>query len=334
MMAKIIVQKVSHSLTRIIFSTVPHSKDRTSGLSGEYVIIEADQKSDPTLTDAEVLLVGDISWLNKLEFGKMSKLRLIQITSAGVDSIDFERIPPEVIVCGNVGAYAEQIAEHVFGMILCLAKDLIFRNEQLRNSIYDRQRTLFLKGRTIGILGTGGIGKAVARLAKAFGMVTLGINSSGIEVEYFDEVSNLSGLNRLFGKSDVIVVALPLTVRTLNLIDSRSLRLCKKDCILVNVGRGRVIDEKALYDQLLDNPSFKAGIDVWWRYSERGTPFVQNYPFFDLPNFLGSPHDSGYVSESEEIALEYALINIRRCVEGQSLLGVAKREDYQGLRLK
>ena len=324
--------KSVHNLTRIIFSTEPHSKDKVSELGGEYEIAEADQVSDSTLTDAEVLLVGDTSWLNKLEFRKMSKLRLFDITSAGVDSIDFERIPSEVLVCGNVGAFAEQIAEHVFGMILCLAKDLILRNEQLRKSIYDRQRTLFLKGRTIGILGTGGIGKAVARIAKAFGMITFGINSSGGKVEYFDEVSDLCGLNRLFAKSDVIVAALPLTVKTLNLIDQRCLSFCKKNCILVNVGGGRVIVEKALYDQLLGNPSFKAGIDVWWRYSERGAPFVQNYPFFDLPNFLGSPHDSGSVSESDETALEYALLNIRRYVEGQPLLGVANREDYLGLK--
>jgi len=262
----------------------------------------------------------------------MTNLRFVQTLSAGIDAINFEVIPREVLVCGNVGAFSEQIAEHVFGMILCLARNIVLREEQLRRSVFDQSQGIFLKGKTIGIIGTGGIGQAVARLAKAFGMVTTGINSSGRNVEFFDRTDNIGGLNELLSQSDIVVIAMPLTVSTMNLINASNLRLTKSNCILINVGRGRIVNEKALYDHLRANPSFKAGIDVWWKYPAPGSPFAQDFPFLDLPNFLGSPHNADAVPESDELAIENAVRNIERYLKREPLKGLAKREDYVGLR--
>ena len=125
---------------------------------------------------------------------------------------------------------------------------------------------------------------------------------------------------------------MPLTVGTMNLINESNLRLTKANCILVNVGRGKIINEKALYDHLRANPSFKAGIDVWWKYPAPGAPFAQNYPFLDLPNFLGSPHNADAVPESHELAVKNAVRNIERYLKREPLKGLAKREDYIGLK--
>ena len=127
------------------------------------------------------------------------------------------------------------------------------------------------------------------------------------------------------------MLAIPLTIKTENLISDSNLKLMKKNCILINVGRGRVVNQKALYEHLLANPTFKTGIDVWWKYPEPGKPFAQDYPFFDLPNFIGSPHVADAVPESHEIALETAVQNIERYLKGEELRGIAKREDYLGL---
>jgi len=281
--------------------------------------------------DVEVIVYSN-GTLTSNEFRRMTNLKLLQSTSAGLDHIDFGSLAPAVTVCANSGPYSDPIAEHVFAMILCLAKNLIEHNQKLKNGVFEKSPLgVFLKGKTIGIIGAGGIGQAVARLAKSFGMKTLGINSSGKDTVYFDRVSTLAKLDSVLCTSDVIVVTIPLTNKTRDLLDSTKLRLLKRDCILVNVSRGAVINEKALYDLLMDNPTLKVGSDVWWRYPSAGEKFMQDYPFFNLPNFIGTPHFADGVKETEELVLDYAVENVIRYLKKQPLRGVAKREDYIGL---
>jgi phosphoglycerate dehydrogenase-like enzyme len=249
-----------------------------------------------------------------------------------VDVLHFEEIPPEVLVCGNIGAYGDQIAEHVFGMILYFARNLSVSDEALTKGIWQIPESIFLRGKTLLVLGAGGIGGPVAKLAKCFGMKTLGVNTTGKPVEYFDRVAAIDKLDELLPSADVVVVALPLTVKTFHLLDAEKLQMMKRSCILINVARGHVIAEHALYEHLKGHPEFKAGLDVWWHYPKRGETFAQRFPFFDLPNFLGTPHDSGIVPETEEIALLSAIENIGRSVRRETLKGVIDRNDYLGLK--
>jgi len=329
-------EKIQLVLKRIIFSTTPLSSALGSRLqksaNDTLEILEGNELSQEIARDVEVLLVSDTKWLNKVNFEQMKNLRLVQTLSAGVDTIDFEKIPREILVCGNVGAFSEQIAEHVFGMILCLARNIVLREEDLKRSVFNQSQGIFLKGKTIGIIGTGGIGQAVARLAKAFGMVTLGINSSGRNAEFFDRTDGIGGLNRLLSQSDMIVIATPLTVNTENLINDSNIGLTKVNCILINVGRGPIVNEKTLYDHLRSNPSFKAGFDVWWKYPTPGKPFAQDFPFLDLPNFLGSPHNADAVPESHDLAIGNAVRNIERYLKREPLKGLTKKEEYKGLK--
>nr|MDG6922851.1 hypothetical protein [Nitrososphaerota archaeon] len=244
-------------------------------LGPEFVIRNVNGVQENEIGQVEIMLFdtvksSDKEWLTGDKIGRMQMLKLIQSIRAGVDALDFGNIPPKVIVCGNVGAYSESMAEFAMGMILYLAKDLGNRNSKLRLGIPDYENSILLRGKRIGIIGAGGIGQAIARIAKCFGMTTIGVNTSGKPAKSCDLTFAITELNRVLTFSDVIVLALPLTVKTFHIIDRRELSLMKKDCILVNLGRGDVINEKALYYHLRKNPLFKCGLDVWWHYPKSG----------------------------------------------------------------
>ena len=297
----------------------------------------ADTLKHPEYPGVEILLLDtargddrDILSQGKLE--RFANLKLIQSTRAGVDVLDFAKIPSGVLVCGNVGAYGEQIAEHVVGMILYFARNLGLSNSLLKQGIWEiPTNSLFLKNKTIAVLGTGGIGDSVARLASSFGMKTIGVNSSGLPVPPFDQVLRIDKLDEALGRAEIVVIALPLTVKTFHLIDAARLDQMKKDAILVNVARGYIINEEALFNHLKENSGFRAALDVWWTYPKRGEKFAQHFPFFELPNFLGTPHDSGIVPETEDLALKSAIENIGRFVRNEPLKGVMDRTEYLGL---
>lgn len=326
MKQKIIVTncEISPVLKRRLVKAVDHDR----------FLNDRDLKPDD-LKRVEVMLV-DIIGKNGRELiaraADMPGLKLIQSVRAGADSVDFGLIPEAVVYCGNVGAYSLPMGEFTMGMILYLAKYLSLRNEKLKIGKGEYRNSDLLRGKTIGIIGAGGIGMEVARLAKSFGMKALGVNRSGRLTAFFDKVYGHSGIDSVLKLSDVVVLSLPLTVNTFHTIDSRRLRLMKKNCILVNVGRGYLIDERALYKHLKKNPEFRCALDVWWRYPKQGEKFVQRFPFFELPNFLGTPHVSGFVPEEREIAINSALDNIQRFVKGRKLRGIIRREDYLGLR--
>jgi len=297
--------------------------------------MEFEIESEPSperLRDVEILILAGKAWLTKERLEKMENLRLIQCFSAGVEYLNHEIIPASVIVCSNAGAFAEPIVEFVFGSIVCLGRNLIEHDRKMKQGVFEQSPFgLFLKGKTIGVIGTGGIGQNVARVAKSFNMRTLGINTSGQSVPYFDSVSKLDNLESFLKESDIVVVAVPLTNRTKDLIGERELNHVKPDSIIINVARGAIINERALYNFLSSHPESRAAIDVWWRYPRTGEKFAQNTPIETLPNVLASPHFSDGVPESFELGSESAINNVIRYLKGEPLKGRVRSEDYYGL---
>jgi phosphoglycerate dehydrogenase-like enzyme len=274
----------------------------------------------------------ELSVLLPENLSRFPNLKLIQSTRAGVDVLRFEDIPERVIICGNIGAYGDQIAEHVFGMVLYFARNIGVSNAALSKGEWQVPDSMFLRGKNILVVGAGGIGEPVGRLANSFGMQTVGVNSTGRSVPGFETVVGQDKIDDSLMNADVVVIALPLTVKTFHLFDKARLNKMKRTAILVNVARGYIIDERALYQHLKNNPNFKSGLDVWWHYPKKGEKFAQKYPFLELPNFVGTPHDSGIVPETEEIALLSAIENIGRFERGEKLKGVMNRNDYLGLK--
>ena len=193
-----------------------------------------------------------------------------------------------------MGAYADPMAEHVVAMTLALAKRLPQNQAVMAAGTFELAQTLRLRGRVAGILGYGGIGRASARLLRAFGMGIYAINTSG-RADGADQSGTLADTRGMLAVADVVVLALPLTRATRGLIGAAELAVMKPEAILVNVARGAIVDEDALFAHLQAHPGFSAGIDTWWDEPGYGRPFHPRLPFLSLPNVLGSPHNSGLV---------------------------------------
>jgi len=263
------------------------------------------------------------------EAARLEKTGLVQLIFAGANRVPYDVLPAGVRVASNAGAFAEPLAEHVLCMTLCLAKLILPGHHSLAEgnfawSVFSKE----LSGGTCGIIGMGGNGAAIARLMKGVGMRVLGVNRTGRSAIDLDFMGTLADMDMLLKASDVVVLTVPLTRATRNMIGRRELQLMKPDAILINVARGEVVVQEALYHHLKTVPSFSAGIDTWW--SEPGDPggFTLDYPFFDLPNLVGSPHKADRVPAIMPTAVKMAAENVRDFLEGKAIRGEVDRADY------
>src|SRR5205807_2453782 len=191
--------------------------------------------------------------------------RLLQFSAAGVDWVPTRDLPPKLPVAGNKGASAEPMAEHIVALALAAAKRLFVEHAELKGGDFNqRNPNRMLHGGVCGILGFGGVGRATARLMRAFGMKIHAINTRGLSDEPTHWIGTPEQLDDLLAAADVFVVCTALTVKTEGMIGAPELSLMKEDAILINVARGEIIDEAALYDRLKSHPRFVAGIDAWW----------------------------------------------------------------------
>jgi len=260
---------------------------------------------------------------------RMPSLKLLQTLSAGVERLPFEAIPESVTVCSNAAAYSEPIAEHALAMMLALSKRLKANEIKLKEGEYDsRTHTAELAGRMLGIIGYGGIGRAVARLGRCLGMKIYAVSRQPAVDGSCDFSGGLEALPEMLKISNIVVISAPLNKQTAGLMDRERLSMMREDAILINVARGGIIVEEALYERLVKFPSFSAGIDVWWNEPGRGERFSQKFDFISLPNFIGSPHNSAMVEGIEERAVDAALENIRRYINERRPRNVVKRNDY------
>ena len=185
-----------------------------------------------------------------------------------------------------------------------------------------------LAGGVCGILGFGGIGVAMARLARGIGMKVHAINRRGRSEEPTDWIGTPDQLDLLLTASDVLVICTPLTPATLGMIGAPQLARMKEDAILVNVARGEIVDERALYERLVAFPKFCACIDAWWIEPIRHGTFRMDQPFMSLPNVIGSPHNSAAaIAGTGVVGLQRAIANIRRALAGETPLYLVPPED-------
>jgi phosphoglycerate dehydrogenase-like enzyme len=282
------------------------------------------------LKSADVLLSWNLTKeLQAEELEAISNVKMLQLLSAGADHLPYSKLPSGLIVAANVGAYADPIAEHVLAMVLALEKHLVERHDKLKRGEFDQANlNRKLRGSSCAILGFGGIGRAVGKLLRGFDVKIYAINTTGRTGEDVEFIGTLKDLERVLPLADVVVISIPLTASTRGLIGKRELAWMKNDAIMINVARGEIVDEAALFEKLKANPGFMAGIDTWWEEPHTTGRFRTNYPFFELPNFLGSPHNSGVVPGIMNIATQRAAENIRRYLNGETPLGIVRPESY------
>ena len=281
------------------------------------------------LTNADVLLARNISKeLGDGELGLLANASLLQFVSAGIDFIPLGGLPASLRIAFNGGGYAEPMAEHGLTMALAAAKRLIVEHGNLKRGDFNQFTTnRMLAGGVAGILGFGGIGAASAKLLRGLGMSVHAINRRGASDEPTDWISRPADLDTLLATADVLLVSLPLTRATEGLIGARELALMKPDSILVNLARGEIINEAALYDHLRAHPEFTACIDAWWVEPVRHGAFRMDQPFLDLANVIASPHNSASVRGWRRTALSRAVANCRRALLGDEPLHLVGPDD-------
>ncbi|MBV9825279.1 MAG: hydroxyacid dehydrogenase [Alphaproteobacteria bacterium] len=278
-----------------------------------------EQRAD-ALRRAGAVLANDTGQeLRPGESALLGRARLLQFTAAGIDWVPTRDLPPELPVAGNKGASAEPMAEHVVAMALAAAKRLFIEHDKLKQGEFNqRGPNRMLRGGVCGILGFGAVGVATARLLRPFGMKIHAVNRRGASDEPTDWIGTTEQLDELLRASDVLVISTALTTATEGLIGARELGLMKEDAALINVARGEIVDEAALYAHLTAHPRFFACIDAWWVEPVRHQRFEMSHPFLDLPNVIGSPHNSAGGGVWRDVSLRRAIANCRRALLGET----------------
>jgi phosphoglycerate dehydrogenase-like enzyme len=296
----------------------------------------AEDRLDEILPSIDCLLV--FSWPTQLtaeRLQRMTNLRFIQSILAGVNHIPFANLDKNVIVSSNAGAYSEEVAEYAWALLLSAAKRVVELHVSLREQRWTLRRTLdegseitVVREKILGILGFGGIGNAVCRIAKGFGMQVYAFSRKKSAVKGIRFFIGTNGLSDLLKKSDAVVLALPLTSQTARIINAERLSKMKKDAILVNIARGELVDEKSVYDHLVANPNFRYATDVWW-YRESRESLKTDYPFLSLPNFIGTPHVSGPSGLATGRPVQLAVENTIKFLKGLKPRNVVNPDEYK-----
>lgn len=240
------------------------------------------------------------------------RVRLVHATGAGVDRVETGAVPDRVPLC-NTGHHGAAIAEYVLMTALMLRRRVLAADAEMRRGEWRTVATVpgsspdgvpyhrALAGSTLGLVGYGEIGRSVAHLATAFGMRVIAMrrhpDASGPGTELLDRVYGQDELHPLLGESDIVVVTAPLTESTRGLIDADALAQLRPDALIVNVARGGLIDEDALYTALAERRIGGAAIDVWWDAPQgtRAPEGVGRFALFD--RVVLTPHSSGHARE-------------------------------------
>jgi len=246
-------------------------------------------------------------------------LKWVHQGGAGVENLTEDVAGTEIVVT-NTHVHGDTIAEHVLALMLAHTRRLreLFQYQDRREWGHDVLRAeRLLTGRTVGVLGLGTIGRAVARRAAAFGMRVWGTRRHPAPVEGVERVLPPSGLDDVLRVSDVLAVTLPLTRETRGLIGARELGLLPRGAFLVNIGRGPIIDEPALIDALRSGRLGGAGLDVFVQ-----EPLPATSPLWTVPNLIVSPHTSGGFPGYTDQMITLFCDNLRRYLTGQPLRNV------------
>lgn len=274
--------------------------------------------------DAETVLQArnaDVVMLGNKRFGddiirQLPRLRFISVAFTGVDHIGLTACKEQGIAVSNAAGYAtDAVAELTIGAIISLLRRVPQCDSRLREGgTMDELMGFTLKGKTVGIVGTGAIGLQVARLLKAFGCKLLAHSRSqraeatALGVQYVE-------LDELMTEADIITLHCPLTAETKNIIDARRIKLMKPSALFINMARGALVDYNALAIALRDDRIAGAAIDVF----EKEPPIYPGHPMLHVKNVLATPHIAYATAESMEERAKIAFENVSAWLSGSQI---------------
>lgn len=269
--------------------------------------------------DADVVIIANNPY-PKEAFENAADLKLINVAFTGVDHVDQAAAKEQDIQIANAAGYSNTaVAELVIGLTIDVLRKISFGNDSVRQGedvvLYQGNE---IKGKTVGIIGTGSIGLETAKLFKAFGANLIGYNRS--EKEEAKELGlEYVSLDELLQQSDIVSLHIPMNDETKNTLSREKLELMKPSAILINAARGPIIDNEALADFLNDEKIAGAGIDVF----DMEPPIPADYPLLSAKNAVLTPHVAYLTDESMVIRANIAFDNVEKFIGGnpQNIVG-------------
>lgn len=255
-------------------------------------------------------------------------LKLVQVPGAGLDRVDLAALRPGVHLANAYGHDAG-IAEYVIGAMIALSRSFARLDAGLRAGVWESQWAIGvlapklwpeLAGKTLGILGFGHIGEALAKRARAFDMRVCAIRSRAQETppEGVDFIGGPERLDEVLRVADHLAITLPLSPQTRGLLDAAKLALMKPGAFLINVARAEIVEEDALYEALKSGKLGGAALDVWYRYPQvQGPAAPAGREFHALGNVIMTPHVSGWTEGMIEARTRLIVDNIERVARGE-----------------
>ncbi len=252
------------------------------------------------------------------------KLRWVQVFGAGVETQFFpELVNSDVILTNTSGAYNHTMADQAFALILAISRGIAMFERNRKQRIWGRTNMLHqLAGQTLGIVGLGNIGSEIAKRGKAFGMKIVAVDIRDMECpSYVDQLCKLDKLDDALRQSDYLVLIVPLTDITKGMIGKEQLKKMKPTAYLINIGRGQLVDEKALIEALKTGVIAGAGLDVFEK-----EPLPPDSELWDMENVVMSPHVGGLSPETRALSFEIFLDNFKRFISNKPLRNVVDKK--------
>ncbi len=269
------------------------------------------------ISDADIIISNKVA-IDKEAMASAKKLKLICIAATGYNNVDIAEAKRRNIVLANVKAYStESVAQTVFGYILSVMNSMPKTASDIQNGLWQKSPVFTmlshpfveLKGKNLGIIGYGAIGKRVAEIGRAFGMHILIAQSLRNTAQTDDRLS----FEEVLSKSDILSVHLPLTEQTKNLIRTKELKMMKTSALLINAARGGIINEKDLHDALVNKDISFAATDVLTE-----EPPSKGNILFSAPNIIITPHIAWTSFEARQKLIAGIARNIRLYLSGRA----------------
>ena len=308
MMEKIVFLDSASIIADIRRPAFPHQWEQHPATSAAQTVAR--------LQDATIAITNKVQ-LKREILQQLPMLKMVAVAATGTDNVDIAYCRERGIIVTNIRNYSvHTVPEHVFMLVLALRRNLLAFRDDLRNGAWQKseQFCLFthpvrdLHGSTLGIIGNGAIGKAVAQIALAFGMKVLVAEHKGVA----GVRSGYTAFDTVIRESDVLTLHLPLNEQTRHLISTVEFALMQPGALLINTARGGLVDEAALYDVLLSG-RIGAGFDVLAK-----EPPTAGHPLLDLdlPNFILTPHIAWSGREAMQTLADQLIANIEAYVAG------------------
>lgn len=242
------------------------------------------------------------------------QLKWVQLLMAGYDNFDFSPFEGrDIIVSNAVDIFSISIAEDVLTKILVLNRNVKYYIDSMKERIWKPiRKEPEITGSTFGIIGTGSIGKEIAKRVKAFDCKVIGYRRNDDQVEFFDQIfTGEQGLETLLKQSDYVVVAVPLTDDTKNLLNQKRIGWMKTNALLINVARGAIVNQDALVEALKSRRIRGAGLDV-----TTPEPLPKDHPLWNLDNVFITPHNASSSPFMQNRLKDLVVHNLTKYIDG------------------